>query len=87
MRRGLKAEYWIFTDPLIIMAGALLLAHLAPIRSHRFALPVSILLMVVTIVIGQSGALRTALLRAPPQPICEWNRSYLPLMPLPFCPQ
>ena len=86
MRRGLKAEYWIFSDPLIILAGALLLERFALFRRHRLALPIGIALIVAHLVIGQSGAARTALLRAPPTPICEWNLTYLPLMPLPFCP-
>lgn len=87
MRRGLKAEYWIFTDPLIVIAGALLLKRFAGLRHHRLAFPAGLALIVATIGVGQSGPVRTALLRAPPQPICEWNQAYLPLMPLPFCPQ
>lgn len=86
MRRGLKAEYWIFTDPLIIIAGALLLDRFKGWHGHRLALPVALALMIVHVGVGQSGAVRTALLRAGPGPICEWNRYYLPLMPVPFCP-
>lgn len=86
MRRGLKAEYWIFTDPLIILAGALLLERLVPLRQHRFALPIGIALIAAHLLIGQSGAARSALMRRPPTPICEWNRAHLPLMPVPFCP-
>lgn len=86
MRRGLKAEYWIFTDPLIIIAGALLLDRFREWGGHRLALPIALALMVAHVGVGQSGAMRTALLRAGPGPICEWNRHYLPLMPVPFCP-
>jgi hypothetical protein len=87
MRRGLKAEYWIFSDPLVILAGALLLDNTVSFRSLRFAFPVAIVLIAAHIVISQSAPARTALLSRPPQPICEWNRLYLPAMPLHFCPQ
>lgn len=86
MRRGLKAEYWIFTDPLIILAGALLLERLAPFHRHRFALPIGLVLIAAHLVVSQSGPARTAMLKRPPTPICEWNHYYLPLIPLHFCP-
>jgi hypothetical protein len=87
MRRGLKAEYWIFSDPLIILAGALLIEHYSRFRNLRFAFPVAVALFAAHIIVSQSASARTALLRRPPQPICEWNRLYLPAMPLHFCPQ
>src|SRR5581483_10535460 len=41
VRRGLKAEYFIFSDPLIIIAGAILLDCLSDLRFHRWAFPVA----------------------------------------------
>ena len=36
VRRGLKSEYFIFTDPLIILSGAILLDRLSDLRFHKW---------------------------------------------------
>jgi len=41
VQRGLKAEYFIFTDPLIILSGAILLERFSDLRFHRWAFPVA----------------------------------------------
>ena len=41
VRRGLKSEYFIFTDPLIILAGAILLDRLSDLRFHKWAYPIA----------------------------------------------
>ena len=41
VRRGLKTEYFIFTDPLIILACAVLLDSLSDLRFHKWAYPVA----------------------------------------------
>jgi len=38
VRRGLKSEYFIFTDPLIIIAGAILLDCLSDLRFRKWGL-------------------------------------------------
>ena len=43
VRRGLKTEYFIFTDPLIILACAILLDSLSDLRFHKWAYPVAAL--------------------------------------------
>jgi hypothetical protein len=86
VRRGLKAEYFIFTDPLIILAGAVLLDSLAELRSHKWAYPIAATLIGLHIVIGQAEPVKYALKRTGPASICEWNHYYMPLMPLPWCP-
>jgi hypothetical protein len=86
VRRGLKAEYFIFTDPLIILAGALLLDRLSDLRFHRWALPIAAVLFALQIVISQAEPAKYALQRRGPESICEWNQHYMPLMPLPWCP-
>jgi hypothetical protein len=86
VRRGLKAEYFIFTDPLIILAGAILLDRLRDLRFHKWAYPVAIVLFGLHIAIGQAEPIKYAFMRRGPEPICEWNRYYLPLLPLPWCP-
>ena len=85
IRRGLKSEYFIFTDPLIILAGALLLAQLTDLRFHKWAYPTAIVLFGLQIVIGQAEPIKYALMRRGPEPVCEWNQHYLPLLALPWC--
>jgi hypothetical protein len=86
VRRGLKSEYFIFTDPLIILAGAVLLDSLGDLRVHKWTWPVGAALFVLHIAIGQAEPIKYAFMRRGPEPICEWNRHYLPLLPLPWCP-
>ncbi|MDO9059949.1 MAG: hypothetical protein Q7U92_13150, partial [Bradyrhizobium sp.] len=86
VRRGLKTEYFIFTDPLIILACAVLLEALGDLRFHRWAYPVAAMLFGLHIAVGQADPVKYATKRSGPQSICEWNRHYLPLLPLPWCP-
>jgi hypothetical protein len=86
VRRALKSEYFIFTDPLIILAGALLLDRLAALRFHKWAFPIALVLFALQIAVGQAEPIKYAFMRRGPESICEWNQHYIPLMPLPWCP-
>jgi hypothetical protein len=85
VRRGLKSEYFVFTDPLIILAGAILLDRMSTFRFHKWAYPVAATLVGLHFVVGQAEPVKYALKRAGPEPICEWSRFHLPLLPLPWC--
>ncbi len=85
MRRGLKAEYLIFTDPLIIIAGAVLLDRMSDLRFRRWAYPIGAVLIVMHVSITQMQAVKHVLLQRGPEEICEWNQYYLSLMPVPWC--
>jgi hypothetical protein len=85
VRRGLKSEYFIFTDPLIILAGAILLDSLADLRFRRWTYTLAMVLLGLHIAVGQAEPVKYALMRRGPEPICEWNRYYMPLLPLPWC--
>ena len=85
VRRGLKSEYFIFTDPLIILAGAILLCSLSELRFQKWAYPLATALFALHIAIGQAEPIKYAFMRRGPESICEWNRYYLPLLPLPWC--
>jgi len=85
VRRGLKSEYFIFTDPLIILAGAILLDALSDLRFHKWAYPVAAVLFGLHIAVGQAEPIKYTLKRGGPESICEWNRYHLPLLPLPWC--
>jgi hypothetical protein len=86
VRRGLKIEYFIFTDPLIILAGAILLERLGEWRFHKWAFPIAATLLGLHVAVGQAEPIKYAFKRSGQESICDWNRSYLPLMPLPWCP-
>ena len=86
VRRGLKSEYFIFTDPLIILPGAVLLDALSDLRLHKWAYPVGATLFVLHIAIGQADSIKYTFMRRGPEQICEWDRHYMPLLPLPWCP-
>src|SRR6266849_383474 len=85
VRRGLKSEYFIFTDPLIILAGAILLDSMSDLRFHKWAYPVATVLFALHIAIGQAEPIKYAFMRRGPESMCDWNRYYLPLLSLPWC--
>lgn len=85
VRRGLKSEYFVFTDPLIILSGAILLDSMRDLRFHRWAYPIAATLVGLHLVIGQAEPVKYALKRAGPEPVCEWNKYHLPQLPLPWC--
>jgi hypothetical protein len=85
VRRGLKSEYFVFTDPLIIVSGAILLDRMNSFRFHRWAYPIAATLVGLHIVISQAEPVKYALKRAGPEPVCQWSGYHLPLLPLPWC--
>jgi hypothetical protein len=85
VRRGLKSEYFIFTDPLIILAGAILLDCLSDLRFRKWTYPVAATLFALHIAVGQAEPIKYAFMRRGPESICEWNGYYMPLLPLPWC--
>jgi hypothetical protein len=85
VRRGLKSEYFIFTDPLIILAGAILLDAMSDLRFHKWAYPLAAVLFGLHLAVGQAEPIKYALKRSGPESICEWNRYHFPLLPLPWC--
>jgi hypothetical protein len=86
VRRGLKAEYFIFTDPLIILSGAILLDSLIDLRVHRRAFSVLAILLGLHIAVGQAEPIKYAFMRRGPESVCDWRPYYMPLLPLPWCP-
>jgi hypothetical protein len=85
MRRGLKAEYFIFTDPLIIVAGTMLLDRMSDLRFHKLAYPIGMALIIVHLGISQAEPVKHVFARRGPENICDWNQYYLPRLPLPWC--
>ena len=87
VRRGLKSEYFIITDPLIILAGAVLLDRMRDLRFYKWTYPVAMALFGLHIAVGQAEPIKYASMRRGPESICEWSGHYLPLLPLPWCAQ
>lgn len=85
VRRGLKAEYFILTDPLIIIAGMILLDRMSDFRFHRWAYAIGATLIALHVGISQAEPVKLMTRRAGPEGICEWNQHYLPRLPLPWC--
>ncbi|UFZ01878.1 hypothetical protein LQG66_21445 [Bradyrhizobium ontarionense] len=85
VRRGLKVEYFVFTDPLIILAGMVLLDRLSDLRFSRLAYPIGAALLVLHVGISQAEPVKMALKRKGPEDVCAWNGYYMPLMALPWC--
>lgn len=85
VRRNLKAEYFILTDPLIILAGALLLEKLSDLRFSKWAYPIGVALIVAHVAVSQAEPVKHVLKRSGPEYICEWNEYYEPLLPMPWC--
>ena len=73
-------------DAIIRLIGAILLEHLGELRFHKLAFPIAATLFGLHIAVGQAEPIKYAFKRTGPQPICEWNRYYMPLMPVPWCP-
>jgi hypothetical protein len=86
VRRGLKVEYFIYTDPLIILAGAILLDTLCDLRFHKWTYGVGTTLFMLHIAVGQAEPIKYAFKRTGPESICAWNKYYAPLLALPWCP-
>ncbi|WP_284416961.1 MULTISPECIES: hypothetical protein [unclassified Bradyrhizobium] len=87
VRRGLKVEYFVFTDPLIIIAGMILLDRLVDLSLARFAYPIGATLLVLHVGISQAEPVKMALKRKGPEDVCEWNNYYMPRLALPWCAQ
>ena len=85
VRRGLKAEYFILTDPLIILAGMLLLDRMSDLRNRKWAYPIGAALIALHIGVSQAEPVKLAMKRSGPEGICDWNQHYLPNLPLPWC--
>ncbi len=85
VRRGLKVEYFVFTDPLIIIAGMVLLDRLSDLRFSRFAYPIGTALLALHVGISQAEPVKMALKRKGPEEVCAWSGYYMPRMALPWC--
>ena len=83
--RGLKSEYFVLSDPFIIIAGALLLAGLPQVARMRGAYTVGVVLLVAHVVVAHPEPIKMITKKSGPEYICEWNQIYQRLLPMPWC--
>ena len=86
--RGLKTGYFILTDPLVVIAAALLLARLTTLSAHRWAFRVGVLLIAVHIVISHAEPVKHTLTRDVPVFFCTPHFRYTKWIErFSFCPK
>jgi hypothetical protein len=89
MGRRLQQGYFLYTDPLAIIAAALLIAGLTDLQRHRWTYPIGVALVVSHVVVSQAEPIKHALRSDSPQALCDpalISTHYRRLAPLPFCP-
>jgi hypothetical protein len=83
---GLQTGYFVYTDPLLVIAAALVLARLPELQSQRRAQNIGIALLVVYVVWAHLEPVKAALLiHDPPQKDCLWLPLQLSRVHFPFC--
>ncbi len=85
--RGLKQEYFLFTDPLTIIAAALLVARLKGLQTHRWVFQIGAVFIAVHILVGSAEPVKHSLLTSKPLDFCQDHFHYTRRIErLPFCP-
>jgi hypothetical protein len=87
MGRHLEQAYFLFTDPLAIIAAALLIARLTDLQRHRWTYPLGVALVAVTIVVSQAEPVKHVFKTGGPEVLCQEGlpQYYRRLGTLPFC--
>src|SRR5207253_6047898 len=78
--RSLQTQYFAYTDPLLILAAALVLAHLPQLQARRWAQHAAIALLVVTVVWAHLEPVKAVLRRNAPQEACVWLPAHVTLI-------
>jgi hypothetical protein len=85
--RGLKQQYFILTDPLIVIAAALLLANLPELRAGRRSLQLGILLASLHVSISLAEPIKHSFQIGKPLAYCVDNFPYMKrILRFPYCP-
>ena len=85
MIRGLKQEYFLLTDPLAIIAAALLIAKLTDLKRHRWTYPIGVVLIGVHLVVSQAEPVKHAFKTGRPDVLCGLYHNAKWVERLPVC--
>jgi hypothetical protein len=85
MARGLKQEYFILTDPLAIIAAALLISKLVDLQRHRWTFPVGAALVAAHIVVSQAEPVKHIFKTDGPEVLCGLYHNAAKVEHLPIC--
>jgi hypothetical protein len=83
--RSLQTPYFAYTDPLLILAAALVLAHLPDLQTRRWAQHAAIALLVIYVVWAHLEPVKAVLRHNQPQEVCVWLPAYTTKIEFPFC--
>ncbi len=88
MGRRLQQAYFLFTDPLAIIAAALLVAQLKDLQQHRWTYPIGFALIAAHVVVSQAEPVKHLFRTAGPDVLCTQGlpNYYRRLGTFPFCP-
>jgi hypothetical protein len=87
MGRGLKQEYFNFTDPLVIIAAALLIANLPVLQNHRWTYAAGVGLIAVHVVMSQMEPVKRLIRHDRPEVICDFYAYAARVEKFPICPK
>jgi hypothetical protein len=85
MARGLKQEYFLFTDPLVIIAAALLVSRVASFQNHRWRYAVGTSLMAAHLVVSQAEPIKHLFKTDGPEVLCNLYHGAKRVEHLPVC--
>jgi hypothetical protein len=85
--RGLKLEYFILTDPLTIIAAALLLTERAELQTSRWTYQIGAVLIAAHIAVSQAEPIKHTFQRGKPLEFCVPHFGYTQRIErFPYCP-
>jgi hypothetical protein len=85
--RGLELQYFMLTDPLVIIAAALLLARLPGLQAHPRAYQIGAVLIAAHFVLSQSEPVKHTFQSSKPLELCVEHFGYTRRIErFPFCP-
>jgi hypothetical protein len=83
--RGLQLAYFAYTDPLLILAAALVLARFPELRTQRWAQNAALGLLVVYVVWAHIEPVKAVFRHNTAQEACAWLPGHISRVQFPFC--
>jgi hypothetical protein len=83
--RSLQTQYFAYTDPLLILAAALVLSHWPELQTRHWAQHAAIALLVITLVWAHLEPVKAVLRHDARQEACIWLPAHVTLIRFPFC--